>query len=139
MDIINTNQIAEFILRAFCGVIFLYQGYDKLFKVKISGVTEAFQVNAEKNNIPQFVLKLSAIYTSVVEFFGGLLLILGLFKTYALAFLGLDLLLVGIAFSMLEPVWDMRHVFPRLIMVVSLLMMPQEWELISIDHLLKSQ
>ncbi len=136
MEIIHKQHVAELILRVFCGIIFLYQGYDKLFKVKIKGVTEAFQINAQKNNIPQFMLIGSAVYTSVVEFFGGLLLILGLFKGYALALLGLDLILVGIAFSMLEPVWDMRHVFPRLIMVIALLVLPHSWEILSLDYLL---
>lgn len=137
MDFINKYQIAELFLRAFCGVIFLFQGYDKLFKVKISGVTQAFQVNAEKNHVPQFVLKASAVYTSVVEFVCGILLLIGLFKNIALFFLGVDLVIVGIAFSMLEPVWDMRHVFPRVLMVFVLLILPHDWELISIDYLLK--
>jgi len=138
MEIINKYQIAELLLRVFCGVIFFYQGYDKLFKVKISGVTATFQVMAEKHNIPQFILKASAIFTSVVEFIGGLMLILGLFKTISLTVLGIDLIIVGIAFSMLEPVWDMRHVFPRLLMVFVLLVLPGEWEFFSLDHLLKT-
>lgn len=137
MEAINTYQLGELMLRVFCGVVFLYQGYDKLFKVKISGVTETFQVMAQKHNIPQFVLKFSAAFTSIAEFVGGLLLILGLFKPIALALLGLDLIFVGVAFSMLEPVWDMRHVFPRLLMVFLLMVLPPEWELFSLDHLLK--
>ncbi len=136
MELINKYQIAEFLLRVFCGVIFVYQGYDKLFKVKIKGVTEAFQVNVEKQHIPHFILVSSAAFTSVVEFFGGLLLILGLFKTVALTLLGIDLIIVGVAFSMLEPVWDMRHVFPRLLMIILLLVIPNEWEFFSIDYLL---
>jgi len=136
MEMINKYQIAEFLLRAFCGVIFVYQGYDKLFKLKIKGVTEAFQVNAQKQRIPQFILVLSAAFTSVVEFFGGLFLILGLFKSVALTLLGIDIIIVAIAFSMLEPVWDMRHVFPRLLMIIILLVMPNDWEFFSLDYLL---
>ncbi|MBL7918218.1 MAG: DoxX family membrane protein [Bacteroidia bacterium] len=136
MEIIHKQHVAELILRVFCGIIFLYQGYDKLFKVKIKGVTDAFQINAQKNNIPHFMLYGAAVYTSVVEFFGGLLLILGLFKGYVLTLLGLDLILVGIAFSMLEPVWDMRHVFPRLVMVVALMLLPHDWDILSLDYLL---
>ena len=138
MEIINKYEIAEFLLRTFCGVIFLYQGYDKLFKVTISGVTETFQEITQKHRIPQFFLKASAAFTSVVEFFGGLLLIVGLFKTAALTFLGIDILLVGIAFSMIDPVWDMRHVFPRLTMVFVLLVLPNEWEYLSLDYLFRS-
>lgn len=137
MDIINKYQIAELILRVFCGVIFVYQGYDKLFKIKISGVTQAFQMNAQKNNIPDFLLKGAAVYTSFVEFIGGLLLVLGLFKNYALLLLGVDLIIVAMGFSMMEPVWDMRHVFPRLMMVFVLLILPGEWEYFSIDQLIK--
>lgn len=139
MELITKYQIAEALLRVFCGVIFLYQGYDKLFKVKIKGVTEAFQINAQKNNVPPFLLTAAAIFTSVVEFFGGLLLILGLFKTTALTLLGIDIIVVGIAFSMLEPVWDMRHVFPRLVMVVVLLILPKEWEVLSLDYLIATK
>lgn len=134
---ITKYQIAELILRVFCGVIFVYQGYDKLFKIKISGVTQAFQMNAQKNNIPDFLLKGAAVYTSFVEFIGGLLLILGLFKNYALLLLGVDLIVVAMGFSMMEPVWDMRHVFPRLMMVFVLLILPAEWEYFSIDQLIK--
>jgi uncharacterized membrane protein YphA (DoxX/SURF4 family) len=35
-------QIAEFIIRVFTGILFLFQGYDKVFKVKISGVVNTF-------------------------------------------------------------------------------------------------
>lgn len=136
MEIVNKYQIAELILRIFCGVIFIYQGYDKLFRVKISGVTETFEAMALKHAVPRPVLKLAAIITSLFEFVGAIMLILGLFKTVALTILGIDLIIVGIAFSMLEPVWDMRHVFPRLLMVFVLLISPNEWEFFSLDHLL---
>ena len=137
MEMINKYEFAELLLRIFCGIVFLFQGYDKLFKLKISGVTESFQVNAQKHHIPSFVLTMVAAFTSFAEFFGGLLLILGLFKLYALAFLGFDLILVAIAFSLLEPVWDMRHVFPRLLMIIALLVMPYEWGRFSLDYFLK--
>jgi putative oxidoreductase len=135
MDLINKYQIAELLLRVFCGVIFLYQGYDKLFKIKISGVTQAFETNAQKNNIPHFLLYSAAVYTSIVEFAGGFLLIVGLFKNISLFLLGVDLIIVAAAFSMVEPVWDMRHVFPRLLMIIALLILPDAWELLSLDRL----
>ena len=136
METITKYQLAELILRVFCGVIFAYQGYDKLFKVKISGVTLAFQNNAQKNNIPYFLLYAAAAFTSIVEFAGGLLLMAGLFKNMSLVLLGVDLIVVGAAFSMVEPVWDMRHVFPRLLMIFTLLILPDEWGLLSLDRLL---
>lgn len=135
METITKYQVAELILRVFCGVVFVYQGYDKLFKVKISGVTLAFENNAQKNNIPHFLLYAAAAFTSVTEFMGGILLMAGLFKNLSLAMLGLDMIVVAAAFSMVEPVWDMRHVFPRLVMVITLLVLPDEWGWLSLDKL----
>lgn len=136
MDTITKYQIAELILRVFCGVVFVYQGYDKLFKVKISGVTLAFENNAQKNNIPHFLLYAAAAFTSIAEFAGGFLLMFGLLKNISLVVLGIDLIVVAAAFSMVEPVWDMRHVFPRLLMVFTLLILPDEWGYLSLDNLL---
>lgn len=137
MDLINKYQLAELVLRLFCGVIFLFQGYDKLFKVKISGVTDTFMINAQKRNIPTFLVTFAAAYTSIVEFFGGFLLIIGLFKNFTLLFLGLDIVLVTVAFSMFEPIWDMRHVFPRLVSIFVLMILPEEWEYFSLDTIIK--
>src|SRR5574343_645983 len=99
MEISYKYYTLELILRLFCGVIFLFQGYDKLFKVKISGVIDAFRFEAQQKNIPSFALSLMAYYTSYCEFIGGLLLIVGLFKNYALLALGLDMVLVAAAFE----------------------------------------
>lgn len=137
MEISYKYYALELILRTFCGVIFLFQGYDKLFKVKISGVIETFRFEAQQKNVPSFLLTLAAYYTSYVEFFGGLLLIVGLFKNYALCALGLDLIMVAVAFSYMKPVWDMRNVFPRLILVALLLFMPTRWAYFSLDNLLR--
>lgn len=136
MEISIKYYAVELILRVFCGVIFMFQGYDKIFKVKIRGVIETFRYEAQQKNIPSFLLTFSAYYTSYVEFFGGLLLILGLFKNYALCLLGLDMIMVATAFSYLKPMWDMRFVFPRLILVAILLILPTRWAFFSLDHLL---
>lgn len=127
-------QFLELIIRLFCGVIFLFQGFDKLFVVKIGGVVDLFQRNAAQKRVPEFLQYGLAAYTSFMEFFGGILLILGLFKNIVLILLGFDVILVAVAFSVLEPVWDMRHVFPRLLIISVLLVMPDEWSRFSLDH-----
>ncbi|HQQ94071.1 MAG TPA: DoxX family protein [Bacteroidia bacterium] len=129
-------QCLELIIRLFCGIIFLFQGYDKLFVVKIKGVVSLFQRDASSKNVPSFIQYGVAFYTSVMEFFGGILLILGLFKNIILVLLGFDVIMVAVAFSVLEPVWDMRHVFPRLLIVSVLLVMPDDWSRFTIDNLL---
>jgi putative oxidoreductase len=129
-------QMAELFLRVFAGILFLFQGYDKLFKVKISGVIDTFKADAGRQHIPGFLVTSMAYYTSIVEFLGGLLLIFGLFTTCTLYLIGIDLLLVCFSFSFMQPMWDMKHVFPRFILVIILLVLPGEYNNFSFDHLL---
>lgn len=138
MEISVKYYALELMLRVFCGVIFMFQGYDKVFNVKISGVIETYRYEAQQKNIPTFLLTFSAYYTSFVEFFGGALLILGLFKNYVLILLGMDMIMVAIAFSYLKPMWDMRFVFPRLILISILLVLPSRWAYFSLDYLLRT-
>lgn len=129
-------NMAEFFIREFAGVLFFFQGYDKLFKVKMRGVIDTFMPEARQRNIPRPMIALIAYYTTIVEFAGGLLLILGLFTDYAAIALGTDLLLVCLAFTVMHPIWDMRHVLGRFILIIALLLLPSEYTKISLDHLL---
>lgn len=128
--------IAESMVRIFTGILFFFQGYDKLFKVKMQGVIDTFMADAYRRHISRPMVSLLAYYTSIVEFIGGLLLIFGLFSNYALCALGIDLLFVAFAFSFMEPMWDVKHVFPRFILVILLLLLPLEQNVLSLDHLL---
>jgi putative oxidoreductase len=130
-------QFAEMLVRGFTGILFLFQGCDKLFRIKIGGVVRTFAGEAELHHISKPLVSLLAVYTSVIEFFCGILLIVGLFTQYNLYLLGFDLLFVCIAFSVLDPVWDMRHVFPRLVLIAALLIFPSAWNTISLDSLLQ--
>ena len=74
------------ILRVVVGVIFLVHGYEKLFQTGIPGVTGFFtQIGAP---LPQ----LTAPLVSVLEFGGGLALILGLLTPVVAALLAADML-----------------------------------------------
>ncbi len=130
-------QIAEFLVRSITGILFLFQGYDKLFRIKMSGVIDTFAADANRYSIPGPVLTLVAYYTSIVEFFGGLFLVFGFFTSYSLYALGLDIVLVSFAFSYMNPMWDMKYVFPRLILIVTLLVLPQHYQMFSLDYLIK--
>jgi uncharacterized membrane protein YphA (DoxX/SURF4 family) len=127
----------EFILRVFCGIIFMFQGYDKLFNIKIKGVVETFSFEAQQKHIPEFFLKLMAVNTSVTEFIGGMLLIFGLFKNYALCFLGMDMVVVAFAFSYMHAMWDMKFVLPRLLLVSIFFVTPNKWEFFSVDQIIR--
>lgn len=132
-------QIAELIIRVFAGILFLFQGYDKLFRVKMTGVIDVFIEDAERHRVPKPLLTLVAYYTSIVEFAGGLFLLLGFCTSYTLYALGLDLILVGFAFTYMSPMWDMKYVFPRLALVITLLLLPEEYQQFSLDHFISTK
>lgn len=132
----DKTEIVQLLVRMFTGIIFLFQGYDKLLRLRIPKVVDTYLADAAHLHIHRPFLTVFTSFTSVAEFVGGAALILGLGTNYALYLLGIDLVLVAVAFSMLQPIWDMRHVFPRLILVCALLLMPAEWNTYSMDQLL---
>ena len=136
MTYLTHEVVLTFILRVILGILFFFQGYDKVFKLGISGVRSFFREEMRGKNIPDGLLGFSAYLTSYIELIGGALLIVGLFKTWALYLLGLDLIIVCGAFSLLKPMWDMQLLFPRLLLLAMLLYLPCEWDLISLDQLL---
>jgi uncharacterized membrane protein YphA (DoxX/SURF4 family) len=134
MDSFCNTAFMLFMVRAILGILFFFQGYDKLFRVKITGVVSYFREETRGRNVPGWVLSLSAWYTSLAEFLGGGLLIIGLFKTWSYYVLGIDLILVCGAFSLLKPMWDMQLLFPRLVMLVFLVYFPSEMDCWSADY-----
>jgi len=129
--------VLELIVRVFCASIFIFQGYDKLFRIGFKGVKEAFYIEADKKKVPRLLVDGLVYYTTLVEFFCGIFLLLGIFQSESLIFLGFDLILVGLAFSFVEPMWDMKHVFPRFMLVVMLLAMPSDWSFLNIKTLIE--
>lgn len=125
---------AALITRVFLGVLFFFQGYDKVFKVKIKGVIETFEYSIISKHLSKTLLVLIAFFTSYIELIGGFLLIIGFLKYYTLYFLGLDLILVAVAFGMIKPMWDMQFVFPRLLLLLLLLVIPSQWDVVSVDY-----
>ena len=125
---------AVLIARVFLGLLFFLQGYDKVFRMKVSKVIESIHTPLEAKGIPNFFSKMGAYYTSYIELICGASLIIGFAKYYCLYLLGFDLLFVALAFSLVEPVWDMRHIFPRLVLLIFLLIAPSQWDVISVDY-----
>lgn len=129
---------AELLIRSFVGILFLFQGYDKLFRVKMKGVIDTFMNDADRYHVPRPFVSAIAYYTSITEFAGGFLLILGLFTNLTIFALSVDLLMVCFAFSFIEPMWDLKYMFPRLILLVLLLVLPENSNYFSFDNLLNS-
>ncbi len=133
----NKYEIFSLIVRVFTGLLFLFQGYDKVFKVGIKGCVEAFKVDTYKLKIPDSLLTLVVIFTSFTEFFGGLFLILGFLYKYTLIFLGLDLIIVSIAFGLVQPMWDTKHAFPRFLLIILNMFVLIQFDKFTLDKLFK--
>jgi uncharacterized membrane protein YphA (DoxX/SURF4 family) len=139
-DLLKTiNQYREieavFIARIFLGLLFFFQGYDAVFKIKIKNVIDTYQNTFIVKGIPKYLTVCGVWFTSCTELVCGALLILGLFEYCSLSILGINLILASIAFGINTPMWDTRFVFPRLILLIFLLIVPTTWNAWSLDSL----
>lgn len=125
---------AAFIARVFLGFLFFLQGYDKVFRLGVKQVVQTIHTPLSSKGIPEIFSKTGAWFTSYVELICGALLIIGFAKYYCLYLLGIDMLFAAIAFGIVEPMWDMKHIFPRLALLIFLLIIPSQWDVISVDY-----
>lgn len=139
MEIISSYHEAGCVLfaRVFLGILFLFQGYDVVFNITVKNVIVTYKDEFTSRGVPKFVLAIASWFTSYTELFGGALLILGLFKYAALYLLGINLIVAAVGFGITTPMWDMRHVLPRLALLLLLLALPASWDVWSIDNLIK--
>jgi putative oxidoreductase len=84
------------VLRVGIGAVFLTHGAQKLFQVGFGGVAALF----ESLHIPLPLL--SAVAVTLVEFFGGIALVLGLFTRLAAALIAFDML-IAVFVVFIEP------------------------------------
>lgn len=111
------------------------QGFGKIFTIGVSNVYGMFFKDFESTLLPRWLIWATAYYTSYVEFICGFLLIIGLFKKYALYLLAVDLLIVSFGHGLLQPIWDLQHVIPRALLLSALLLLPQEWDIYKANRL----
>ncbi|CAN5401259.1 hypothetical protein BH09BAC6_BH09BAC6_28150 [soil metagenome] len=124
----TSRAIALLFTRMLLGIIFLMQGYGKVFTFTVPKVYGMFFKDFEKTLLPKWLIWATAYYTSYVELICGCLLIIGLFRKYALCLLAIDLLIVSFGHGLMEPIWDMQHVIPRAILLIALLLLPRQWD-----------
>ncbi|HVW12874.1 MAG TPA: DoxX family protein [Mucilaginibacter sp.] len=132
----TSRAIAVLFTRALLGIIFLMQGYGKVFTFSVPKVYNMFFRDFEKTFLPHWLLWGTAYYTSYAELICGFLLIIGLFRKYALCLLAIDLLVVSFGHGLLEPIWDLQHVIPRAVLLIAILIMPAQWDLWNLDRVL---
>ena len=130
-------QLALFLLRCVTGILFFFQGYDKIVNVKIEGVMNAFGDSFNQKNISRSLIRPAIAVSSYAELICGALLVFGFQRDMVLGILAVDMVLVALMFSIIKPMWDMQHFFPRFVFIIALLILPKEFDTLTIDHLLK--
>ncbi|WP_165366161.1 DoxX family protein [Brumimicrobium glaciale] len=136
---IDVNKVVGvFIIRMLLGLIFLMQGFGKVFTWGMENVINAdFFGDTFKDILPDYVIHITAYYTSYVELIGGFLLVVGLRANIALYALGSVLIIVTFGHGLAEPIWDLSHVMNRTILLVALLFLPRKWDKLSVDYLIQ--
>ena len=129
-------DIVTLMLRLVTGSLFFFQGYDKIFRIKISNVVRTFDDPMNPTIWPKSLLKPLITISSYAELIGGLFLFIGLLKFPTLSILSVDLLFVAISFSSIKAMWDMQHYFPRFIFVLMLWAIPFSVDVYSVDRLI---
>ncbi len=135
-ELIEPVEFVSLLTRIIVGFLFFRQGYDKIFNVGKNEVIATIEPSFQKIGLPSAFTKAFLFITSWIEFIAGGLLILGLFKYISIYLLGIDLLFVVIGMSLITPVLDLKHIFPRLILLIILLLLPSEADVFTLDYLI---
>lgn len=129
----KNKEIAITTIRLILGFIFFFQGFGKVFKFGLDAVYKNFFLASYGDLLPDFLLLFTAYYTSIIELIAGFLLVIGFKRDYALYALASVLVIVTIGHGLKEPIWDLSHVMYRTILLVSLLILPRELDIFSVD------
>jgi uncharacterized membrane protein YphA (DoxX/SURF4 family) len=124
-------------IRLIVGFMFFFQGYDKVFNIGLRNLIQTLHTTLSSGSMSKNVVAPVAVVSSYIELVAGMLVAIGFLTPYALSALCLNLVMVSIGFSKYKPMWDESHVFVRLILVVTLMISPREWDLFTLDHLIK--
>jgi putative oxidoreductase len=127
-------DIALLFSRIVLGILFFMQGYDKVFGLGLKKTEKGVEDALHLTKLPVSLVKTITVISSLIELFGGLMLAVGFLIYPALTFLGIDLLFVVFAMSLRAPLWDMRFVWPRLVLVLALLLLPAASDRFSLDN-----
>src|SRR5262249_23373852 len=124
-------------VRLLLGIILFMQGFGKIFTFTVPKVYSMFFKDFEATWLPKWLIWVTAYYTSYIELIGGFLLLIGFLRKQALWLLAVDLLVVSYGHGLLEPIWDLSHVIPRAILLITLFLVPQDWDKWSVDRSLR--
>ena len=132
-----SSAVGVFAIRCVAGILFFFQGYDKVFRIKTEGVLNTFSDALAKRHISKTSVRMFIAISSFIELVGGLLLAVGLFREPVIYLLTANMIGVALGFSILKPVWDMAHYFPRFVLLSALMFIPEKWDKFCLDSLFR--
>jgi len=141
--IIDTAGIvkATFFARMILGLLFLMAGWHKVFVMGAD--THAIQLFVEGYRdswIPTWLLYGTGFIIPFIELIGGLILMVGIRIKTVLITLGFLLVLVTYGHLLNEPFYDITtHIFPRLALLLFILLIPTRVDRWSLDYLLRKE
>jgi thiosulfate dehydrogenase (quinone) large subunit len=135
---ITNKALAILFARLVLGLIFFMAGVYKVFQLGPAGHVQKYFLPYQDTFLPTWSLWFVGFTIPFVELIAGALVILGWKTRYALISLGIVLVIVTFGHLLHEPLYAFHeHVIPRLALLLFVLMMPEEEDMLSIDHLFR--
>jgi putative oxidoreductase len=131
----NNLIVLEITTRWLLAILFFFQAYDRIFRVGLKEVTNIMYYQNTEQKFPFWLTKFGVYVTAYTELICGILLFIGIFRDYALYILCLDMLIAAFGFSYLKPMWDMKHFFPRFILISIQLFLPSSAYVLGLEKL----
>ena len=124
--------------RAVLGLIFFMVGIYKVFQMGSLEHAHKFFVEPFSNSfLPTWALWIVGTIIPIIELVAGAFVILGFRTRDALISLGFVLVTVTFGHLLKEPFYEFHtHVIPRLALLLFILLLPREYDRISIDYFL---
>jgi putative oxidoreductase len=123
------------LIRILLGGLFFYQGFEILF---ISGIGLAHADIFVSNSsilLPDKLIRFSILIISITQLSGGILLIVGFLRNYSLYILSILILFITFSFGDVNVIWQFENTVFKAVLLISLLMLPIEWDKWSVDNL----
>ncbi len=134
MNAIGNRAWAMLFARGVLGLIFFMAGVWKVFELGPAGHVRRFFLPYQDTFLPTWSLWAVGATIPFVELIAGALVIIGWRTRAALLSLGAVLLVVTFGHLLKEPLYAFHeHVFPRLALLLFLLVMPASEDRLSID------
>jgi len=126
--------------RGVLGLIFFMAGVYKVFELGPEGHVHRFFLPYQDTFLPTWSLWAVGWAIPFIELIAGALVIVGWRTKEALISLGMVLLIVTFGHLLKEPLYPFHeHVFPRLALLLFVLMTPRLSDCFSIDYLLRDR